>query len=260
MLIVWGTKRVERELGTVADFCPICREPRAFRLVRVGMAGHVYYVSFGQGKLAGHLARCLTCGVRIGVDARRFQGSGVDAATDVETMVRETQPGLFENYKERLELEATVKRAPYTLTAEQREALVFEPFALLNPTVELRYKSSFVFDRQSGIGCLGTIVVSAAVFFAAVALTKQGSQTAGLAALIVPAVGTVYTLVQFTLGPGRFVRSTVVPALVLALAPLKPLQEEVSHALDLCRKKGMKIGKSVKSDLLWAKLLERRAS
>jgi len=35
MFIVWGKKRVERKQGMVADFCPICREVRAFTLIRL---------------------------------------------------------------------------------------------------------------------------------------------------------------------------------------------------------------------------------
>ena len=42
MFIVWGTKRTERKQGLVADFCPICREVRAFQLIRVGLASLVH--------------------------------------------------------------------------------------------------------------------------------------------------------------------------------------------------------------------------
>jgi len=41
MFIVWGKKIVYRKLGFVADFCPICRGPRAFELKRVGSASHL---------------------------------------------------------------------------------------------------------------------------------------------------------------------------------------------------------------------------
>src|SRR5258706_9118781 len=44
MFIIWGKKRVTKSLGYVADFCPLCRDVRTFELVRVGLAGHIYYL------------------------------------------------------------------------------------------------------------------------------------------------------------------------------------------------------------------------
>jgi hypothetical protein len=72
MFIVWGSRRTERILGYVADFCPVCREARAFRLVRVGLASHVYYISFGAGRHVGHVIRCEECGSSFDTDATRY--------------------------------------------------------------------------------------------------------------------------------------------------------------------------------------------
>ena len=58
MLFIWGKKRVERNIGKVADFCPICREVRMFQLIRVGVADHIYYVSFGEGYHTLQRMRC----------------------------------------------------------------------------------------------------------------------------------------------------------------------------------------------------------
>src|SRR6266542_4248609 len=96
MFIVWGTKRVERKQGNIADLCPICREIRSFQLVRVGLASHVYYISFGEGKLAGYIIRCDACGVILDVDPTRYGSTAKDARSDVVALVRDTFPNLRE--------------------------------------------------------------------------------------------------------------------------------------------------------------------
>jgi hypothetical protein len=45
MAVIWGRKKVERKLGFVAEFCPICRTPREFEVSRVGIA-RVISISF----------------------------------------------------------------------------------------------------------------------------------------------------------------------------------------------------------------------
>jgi hypothetical protein len=59
LFIFWGTKAVTRRLGHAADFCPICREIRGFRIARLGKAGHLYGVALGAGELLGHQKTCL---------------------------------------------------------------------------------------------------------------------------------------------------------------------------------------------------------
>ena len=98
MFIVWGKKRVERNQGLVADFCPICREVRAFQLIRVGLASHVYYVSFGEGKLAGHIIRCNECRVKLAVDPTRYATTEKDARVGLEVLLGGTFPKLREVY------------------------------------------------------------------------------------------------------------------------------------------------------------------
>ena len=142
MFIIWGKKRIERKQGMVADFCPICREVRAFTLIRVGLAGHIYYVSFGQGKLAGFIICCDTCGVVLRAEPTRFATAEKDPRIELETLIRQTFPRLRETYADRLALEQRIKRTRSALTAEQYKEFLMEPFALLNPVVEQRFAKS----------------------------------------------------------------------------------------------------------------------
>ena len=259
MFIVWGKKRVERKQGMVADFCPICREVRAFTLIRVGLAGHIYYVSFGQGKLAGHIIRCDTCGVALRADPTRFATAEKDPRIDLETLIRQTFPRLRETYAERLALEQRIKRTRSALTAEQHKEFLMEPFALLNPVVEQRFAKSTQMDKQSGIGCLGTMLVGGGLFFGSMAFHGTTQDRILICAAILFGIGTIYTFVQLHFGPKRFFRAHVLPSLVKSLKPLEPTREDLAACLERCQTLGLKIGKVAKLDEVWQPLERQMA-
>jgi hypothetical protein len=129
-----------------------------------------------------------------------------------------------------------------------------EPFQVLNPTVERRFRESTTFDRPATLSVLATIAIP--VTYAVVAarvLGRPPADTSAVAASI-GGVGALWTLVQLHFAPRRFVRDRVVPMLARALAPLRPLREEVELGLEQCRKLGLRIGKAAKVADLWAAL------
>ncbi len=254
MFIVWGTKRVERKRGMVADFCPICRKVRAFELIRVGLASHIYYVSFGEGKLAGHVIRCNECGVRLKADPARYAATEKDSRVGFEALVRDTFPKLREVCAKRLELEARIRQTPFSLSADERKYFLMEPFALLNPLVEQRFANSTQMDRQSGLGGLGTVLIAGGIFYASFAYHGPIQDKILLAGAIFFGIGTIYTFVQLHLGPRRFFMARVLPPLVKALKPLKPTREDVAAGIDQCTMQRLKIGKVAKLDAVWAPL------
>ncbi len=257
MFIIWGKKRIERKQGMVADFCPICREIRAFTLIRVGLADHIYYVSFGQGKLAGYIIRCDTCGVALKVEPTQFTTAEKDPRTDLETLIQRTFPRLREALAQRLELEQRIKRTRSALTAEQYKEFLMEPFALLNPMVEERFAESTKMDKQSGLGCLGTILLGGGLFFGAMAFRGPAQDRILIGAAILAGIGTIYTFVQMHLGPKRYFRARVLPSLVKSLRPLQPTRQDLEDCLERCKTLGLRIGKVAKLDEVWA-LLERQ--
>lgn len=259
MFIVWGKKRIERKQGKVADFCPICREVRAFQLIRVGLATHVYYVSFGEGKLAGYTIRCNECGVELAVEPTRYATAEKDPRVDLEVLIRDTFPRLREAYAERLELEARIKRTRSALSAEQHQQFLLEPFALLNPLVEQRFANSTQMDRQSGLGCLGTVLAGGGLFFAAMAFRGPVQDRILVGAAILAGIGTIYTLVQLHLGPKRYFKAQVLPSLVKCLKPLEPTREDLAACLERSKTLGLRIGKITRLDEVWAPLERRMA-
>jgi len=254
MFIVWGQKRVERKIGMVADFCPICREIRPFQLIRVGLAGHVYYVSFGEGKLAGHIIRCGECGLDQSTDPQRYTKAEKDPRVALETLIRDTFPNLRQANASRLELEERIKRSRSSVSAEEYKQLLMEPFALLNPQLEARFARSTELDRQSGIGCLGTVLVGAVLFFGSLKFRGPIQDKILLAALIFVVIGTIYTFVQMHLGPGRWFKAKLLLPLVKCLKPLQPSREDLADCLARCRTLGLKIGKVARLDQIWSRL------
>ena len=261
MFIVWGKKRVERKLGSVADFCPICREIRSFQMIRVGVASHVYYVSMGEGELAGFQATCDTCGVALKVEPTRYLVTKKDQrfAADVDSLVQETFPRLREVYANRLELESRLKRSRSTVSADEHRELLIEPFGLFNPIVAARFANSTEMDKRSGLGCLGTLLISGAVFFGSMSFHGPTQDRILIAALVLFGMGTAYTLFQMHLGPKRFFRTKILRSLVKALAPLEPTREEIDGCIQRCKNLGMQIGTVAKTEDIW-RLLERRMS
>jgi hypothetical protein len=254
MFIIWGTKRVERKQGTVADLCPICREIRSFQLVRVGLASHVYYLSFGEGKLAGHIIRCDACGVILNVEPARYASTAKDSYGGVELLVRDTFPNLREVCAERLQLEEQIRRTPGSFPPAERNRLLMEPFHLLNPLVEQRFANSTQMDRKSGLGCIGTVLVGGGLFFGSLAFQGPTQDKILISAAILFGAGTIYTFVQLHLGPGRFFRARVLAPLVKSQKPLQPTREEMAACIDRCKTLGLKIGKVAKPNELWARL------
>ena len=134
-----------------------------------------------------------------------------------------------------------------------------EPFALLNPAVEERFASSTQMDKQSGLGCLGTLVVGGGLFFGAMAFRGPSQDRILVAAAVLFGIGTIYTFVQMHLGPKRFFRAQLLPPLIKSLKPLEPTREDLAACLERCRSLGLKIGKVVKVDEIWVPLERRMA-
>ncbi len=133
-MIVWGTKKVYRHLGYVADFCPICVGARQFSLERVGMAGHVYYVTAGEGKLVGYQLNCLDCNILLNGDPERYTAFATKPEPVLD-LIKQTFPKLAEFHNGRLSLEHQVRTALPSVPDDVRRSLVMEPFTLLSPKV-----------------------------------------------------------------------------------------------------------------------------
>jgi len=254
VLVVWGKKIVRKALGIVADFCPICRCAQAFRMSRVSLADHLYFVAVGEGQVADFVIECTTCGVPQSTNPAKYVTAlPPEAATmDVWALAAQTFPRFREVHGARLDLEARIA-AGETLPPAVRKQLLLEPFAILETLVQERARDSTRFDTVSGSGCITTVLLPALV---GVASCGRGAAAdlAGPAALVIFVAGTVFTLVQIALGPRRHTRGVVVPVLAGALRALRPSDNELEACLMTCRARNWRIGRALSSDAIAAPL------
>lgn len=242
MFIVWGRKITRRPIGFVADYCGICRDAKPFKLSRLGSAGHVYHISFGEGRLVGHERTCTSCGT--------FSEANVDAYAKVlrtvaplETLKRETAPGLDAAMEARRELDERIRTAPHLLTPDERLGLIRAPFNLLTRKVEKHFSTTHL-DAGIGLAFAAAIGVCFATFSLARAVVPD---SADQLILISMAVGAVLVIWQFIAAGKRFMRKEILPPLAKSLAPIKPSQIEIDLALRDFRKAGHQIGSRLKA-------------
>src|ERR1043165_4035739 len=133
--MVHGTYRTETVEGLVADFCPVCRGIASFRVLRVGDASHIAFVSLSNGRVAGRMIRCSRCDTGRAFDEKRYTGIGSECS-DTETLIASTHPNVRAEFAGRLELEARLRTDPSILSGHQREELLLEPFQELDPEIE----------------------------------------------------------------------------------------------------------------------------
>jgi hypothetical protein len=245
-MIVWGTKTVFRKLGYVADFCPICRAITALRVRRVGSAGHIYFVPFGQGELRGFEFTCEGCRhVSNRPPEQSFQPCS--HYHSIDQLVAESNPTLEEDCGERLRLEKQILADPTGIPAEVRKELIREPFLRVSPMVEERFSSAGKVDARTGLALLAAF---GGVVLAGILATDLAPNRVDVIVTAAALVG--ITIVAWAaLGAGRryFYRS-VLPLLKCSLQPLRPSTEEVASTLNELRRQGHKIGSRLKPDWL----------
>ncbi len=249
MFVFWGRKLVYRKHGYVADFCPICREPRTFELQRVGSAGHVYNISFGEGRLVGYQRKCETCHTPVKSELSTYASVSPQSAALPE-LTAQTYPNLKSVWRERLALEERVRTALPSLQPEERDALIRDSFVALSTKVEQYFVSSRINWRDI-LAILG-----------AFALAIVGSVTVGM---IVPnalnygiyffiAVGVLIVVRQIKATGRRYMVKQIVPVLTKALAPLQPTREEIESVMRELKQAQLRIARKLPVDALFASL------
>lgn len=249
MFIVWGKKHVYKKMGYVADFCPMCRTIRPFQLDRVGLAGHVYYITVGKGELVGYAKKCMNCKTILNGKPDLYREVSKKLVEQGE-LQRTTFPDLQTKYAERLKMEQTIKHSLGSLSAETRREMIREPFVLLNPIVEQRFKATQI-DKYTAFTLLAVLVLFPFLLSLGnkIAPTSTGEITLGLLLAGVAAVS-----VQGFLQTGRYFDKKVFPVLVPALQPLKPTAEEITSVIAELRKAERKFGKKLKLSALLERL------
>jgi hypothetical protein len=251
MIFIWGKKLVYRQLGHVGDFCPMCRAPRAFMVRRVGLAGHVYYITAGEGELVGHERTCKECGIELNANPATY-ASFSKTVLPLPELLAKTYPDFYEVLKPRLALEEQVRTAVGFIGAEERAQLIQLPFLLLSPKVESRL-ANVSFDLKAGLTILGAIILAPATIGLFTAFLPLGTEE-GYVIVPVLLIGVGLVIWQMAGVGKRFVKAKILPTLAKTLRPLKPREDEIQGVLDLLKKNKHKLGSRMKADDLMAAL------
>lgn len=252
-MFIYGSKIVRQRLGYVADFCPLCRGFRRHKLIRIGRAGHVYFVSVGSGQLVGHEIKCTQCDVSREADAGWYQSVCENPTAPLEELLAKTRPTVCDEYAERVEMELRVRTR--RLSSEERRELVREAFVAINHDVERR-ASSMHFDRTAALGVVVTLAVVAALS-AAGDLFQVSDDLYVWTILGALGAGIVATLILIGTDASRFIRRRLLPLVAGALRPLDPSEQELEAVLADLKSLKLAVGKRVKARDVYAALQQR---
>ncbi len=133
ILLVWGERERERQLGFVADFCPVCRKVRPFAIAEVRMAAHFWFIPTEWGRFLTHRQTCRDCRTVRPCHLGQFHKPVSILSGSIDGLVEKTFPAVREVYARRLALEETVASDPAKLDAEVRAKLIVEAFELAEP-------------------------------------------------------------------------------------------------------------------------------
>lgn len=252
-MFIWGSKRVEKKLGRIAEYCLMCRTLRGFQVARLALVSHVYYVGLGRGETLGHEARCETCGHSMDVDPMHYAAIAPRRDRgDLRDLAERTFPALEATYAERLETERRLARSPKSVDPEVRRGLIQEVLVAASSQVERRFDgSSQPLDwrrclafASMFLGFIALIAVTGGPDIGNPDMNRTGEALALLS--ITAMVGGGLSLVWLGVTEKRrWMRTKLVPKLATAYRNLQPTEDELAPLLDRLRAADLLIGKKL---------------
>jgi hypothetical protein len=241
MFIVWGKRVSRKKVGYVADFCPMCREARTFLLREVRSYSHIYYIPTSTSTLHGHERVCQGCELALSGAPKQYVAVPKKPAHVREILAR-SFPSFDEVYGERLKIEQTLRVAPDSLPTPIRRALIQQPFLVLSPVVEAKYRQTSVdgIGLASLIGGIALMMLPVIVADSLPVTYRDPFIIAGVVAGLCLLVGGLAT------NSRRYARGKLAPKLASTLRPLRPSEAEIATVLGELKQKGHKIGRILK--------------
>jgi hypothetical protein len=251
-------------LGRVADFCPICRALRACTVRQTNLVqtrgtvivGIPFFEQVGS-QLLGYDRVCETCNLDLPTALQAYDRI-VPAGGDetVAILMERTNPGLPEKVAGRRHLEQRILAG--TLQPEERQALLLEPFHLLD------HRLGRVMGRPRARWWTPTMLVLPMIGFLLAGLDSWIPQT-GREITRVLSVLMIVPSVPYWLG--RSLRSMyrsgnvnqlmsieIDPLLARELKPLAPTEQELEEILATLRTKGLVSGRLLRPARILAEM------
>jgi hypothetical protein len=224
MIFIWGQKPVLRNIGYVADFCPVCHTVRAFSVQEIGMAWHLYYLPVSKAEPAGHQRTCCECGMTYPMEITQFPRVS-EQLLPLEALRDATNPHL------------TVRLAHAPPEAD-RLRRIDSALRLQADSVEV-YDASQHLDREVWLSILGGAAFCSLIYAGLLQRAPENLDTGFIIAFFL-SIG--FVAWQLSQTGERFLRREVLPRLARSLAPLHPAESELASALERLRKNGRKLG------------------
>lgn len=236
MTTVWGYKQTRRGRGYIAEWCPVCREMTAHKLIRMGSAFHINYVNFTDGRLLGFELRCEQCQTPYWLEEHHYPHFTAERLP-LDQLIRETHRDYHQRFAQVLALSQKARTEPMQLTAEERH------FLMASTLVALSYK----WERHES----GTRARLALCWQASIGLLFAGAVYAVAEAHAEPLTWTLAGIMAgsallITTGLRRwarqqYLRRHIYPALARSMAPLQLPVSELQQVLRELREDGYEL-------------------
>ncbi len=252
MIIIHGTRHFERERGRIAEFCPVCGQITAFRLVELCTQAHVYFLPITRGEIQGYIAKCTECACQLETDPAVYQAVVKSKEVGLADLISKTFPDIHQVRARELALSKQIAIAPQRIPRPEREELLLQRFTALAGAVQ---RDAFKNPRA-----LLFTVLTLLVMFVGPGIARWLGKPIPERFVLWFIGGECMCWLGLALWwasqPRRFLRGKVIPQLVRAIAPLSPGYDELQYCLDSLDVAGWKIGRKLSADMLW-KLLEK---
>ena len=225
MFVHFGKRFSRRKLGFAADFCPICREVRAFRISEVRHVTHLNYIPLGKGDLVHHEALCQRCDTIQPIATLPYSACVPAHKGDAFDLAARTHPDIGDTRAELIELERRADEG--TLEPSQRATIIARAIAALDYAARLRKHDGSIRPGAAASGVVSLLAVLAAAF----AWSDPNAGWIARTVTTVIALGTFLLTVRLAMGSKRWwAAKFAYPKLARALIPLAPTRDELLAA------------------------------
>ena len=222
MFIIWGKKQKRFPEGYIANWCSVCHDIREFKVTRIHLASHVYYISFSKGEPVGHTFACQHCGAE---HYRNLEQAFHTASESkpLDLLIEETNPNCMEIWHDDVVLSEKMRQRPQELTPAERQHLLIQPLYHLSYLAEKQGSNITLTGLLTGAGA---IVLGAAISGLLIPLVDHPLWAAGITGVSI--AGLLYLSVSYN--RNRFMRREVYARLKPLYLALQPSEAELNQA------------------------------
>ena len=128
-----GRDEFSKRLGSVADYCAVCRKIGPFEVFQKRVAEHICFIPIERGRSSGAVRVCESCRTESLCSVGQYTSFERTAGGPLEALIESTFPTIREAYREELAVADRVAAAGGELDQALRRRLLREAFAMAEP-------------------------------------------------------------------------------------------------------------------------------